>query len=435
MRRAFSFLVLPSLAFAVVGCNDPAPTGHPDAAVETFPDAYVPPPSPRIVMFEAAATAVPRGEVVELRWKVENAQRITIFSPTEILVDTDQLEGVVMTLPVQRRASFDIRAAGYGTVGETIDVAAIWPEPVIHSFTANPEVTYVNGYTMVSWETEHAEKVSIYANDVLVPFAVFMGSLAERSTTFVSIFTEMTTIQIRAENPTHTRTQDILITAGPPPAILSFRADPRTFVGSSTIVHVTWETQGYEAAELLLNYIPVQGAPRSPNGSYDLEISETSQLTLYGYYAGAPINQADIVVGRAGVEYEPNDQPSQAYPIGYEGGVQASIGSETDVDYFYIDVYPFNGLGNLKLWVRGVDSGCPVDTMIEIYDPFNGSVLGSDEDDGIPTGRGGACAEIDPERDTFAQNLFGTYLVSVRGQRGETGDYLLLSEVPVGSGR
>lgn len=434
MRRAFLFLAVPTVV-ALTACEEAA-TEHPDASMSAQPDAgFIPPPSPKIVLFEAAADAVPRGETVELRWKVENAQRVTIFSPTEILVDSTEPEGVVTTLPVMRRVSYDIRAAGYGTVGETVDVAAIWPEPTINTYTANPMVTYVNGFTQLSWTTSNTEKVSIYQNDVLVPFTVFMGSAAEMGTAFITITSEMTTLQLRAENPTYTVTEDIVITAGPQPAILSFRASPRTFIGTSTTVTVTWETQGFESTDLLVNFIPVENFSRTPSGSVSTEIFGTTNLTLYGNLGGGPFTQADTISAQAGTEFEPNDLPGSPNYIGYEGGVIANLSSETDVDYYYLDIFSFNGATGLRAWTRGEGPGCPVDTSIEIYEMFSQNLLGSDEDDGIPTANGGACAEIDPERDVFAQFLQGSYLIAVKSQRGESGDYVLFTEITNGVGR
>lgn len=434
MRRAFLFLALPSVLALSSACEE-AGTEHPDASVPGNPDAFVPPASPRIVLFEAAADAVPRGETVELRWKVENAQRITIFSPTEILVDTEEPEGVVTTLAVMRRSSFDIRAAGYGTVGATVDVAATWPEPEIVAYRAEPTVTYINGFTQLYWTTRNVEKVSIYQDDVLVPFTTFMGTAAEMGMAFINITSERTVLQLRAENPTFTVTEDVVITAGPQPAILSFRASPRTFIGTSTTVTVRWETQGMDSTDLLVNFFPVENFSRAANGSATIEVFGTSNVTLYGNVGPSTFTQADTVVAQAANEVEPNDSPDSPQYIGYEGGVIANLSSENDVDYYYLDVFSFSGVTGLRVWTRGQGPGCPVDTRIEIYEMFSRSLIGTDEDDGIPTATEGACAEIHPERDMFAQFLQGTYLIAVHSERGQSGDYVLFTEITGGIGR
>src|SRR5262245_48644749 len=85
MRRALAFLTLPTTLFLFTGCDGNTNT-PPDASTPAETDAGTPPPSPKIITFEATEDAVPRGETVELHWKVENAQLINIFSATEILV-------------------------------------------------------------------------------------------------------------------------------------------------------------------------------------------------------------------------------------------------------------------------------------------------------------------------------------------------------------
>lgn len=427
MRRALAFFTLPTTLFLFTGCDGNSNNTSDASMTET--DAGTPPPSPKIITFEATMDAVPRGETVELHWKVENAQLINIFSATEILVSTTEPEGVVTTLPIRRRASFDIRAAGYGTVGETVDVEAIWPEPVITEMTLNPTMTTVGGFTQVHWVASEVEKTSIYANGNLVPFAVFMGSAAESSTAFIPITEEHTVIQVKAENPTHTVTRDMTIEAVQPPQILSFVATPRTFVGSSTTVTLTWETQGFDFVDLLQNFSPVPGFPHTLNGTFTVDVEQTTTFSLYGYYQNSVYGELDAVVGLVGREFEPNDDPNQAYPISYEGGVMGSISDTDDVDYYYIDVFTQFGPADLHLWTRGEGAGCPVDTQLELLEPGSLTVLGTDEDDGFPTGRGGSCADINSERDVFAQNLFGAYIIGVRGQNGETGDYVLFSTV------
>jgi hypothetical protein len=427
-RRSLFFVPLIPLTL-LVACEDPPPPTDelPDAGMMMqHPDAYVPPASPAIVTFEASAASVSRGETVELRWKVENAQRITISSPAGTILDTDQLEGVLETGPIQRRSAFDLRVAGFGTASQSLEVDVLWPDPIIKTFTADATTVYY-GYSTISWETEHAERVTIYVNDMAV--GAFVGMQAAAGTTIVNVFAAENVVRIKAENPSRAVTQDVTLIAGVPPTIDSFRASPRTFVGTSTLVTITWETTGFESIQLLQNYVPIPGAPSMTSGSFQVDVADTTQFTLFGNITGVPYAQSDAFVGRAGIEFEPNDSLSQASPIGYEGGVEASMPNADDVDYFFVDVYTVTGYGNLKVWVRGVDGGCPVDTTLELYDPFSELLIGSDEDDGIPTGRGGACAAIDPARDFFAQALYGTYRFAVRSQRGETGNYVVFTEV------
>src|SRR5687768_17482457 len=85
-------------------------------------DDTTPTGDPKIIEFVAASNAVPLGETVELRWKVENAKAVTIFSSTEILVTTPMQEGVVTTLPIQKLTTFTLRATGRGpAAGQTVD--------------------------------------------------------------------------------------------------------------------------------------------------------------------------------------------------------------------------------------------------------------------------------------------------------------------------
>jgi hypothetical protein len=420
MRRTAPSLLL--LSF-LVGCDGGSTTDDAD-------DSTVVTGDPEVVEFLAAAEAVPRGEPVELRWKVKNARTVTIFSATEILVSTDQLEGTVMTLPIKTKSGFTLRATGSGpATGSSVEVAAIWPEPTIQMFTATPEMTFIQGTTMLTWMTDEVETVRILDNGNLVPNATFKGSLARSSALTVIVNSATTTYTLEAINPTFTKTAEVHVVAGEPPQVKSFTATPRTFVESSTIVTLTWDSTGFDRIELQANFSgPVPNFPQTPSGSYEYLVNTTTEFYFLGYLGDIPYGQNYAITSRAGQEYEPNDDMNFAYSITYEGGIVGSIGNTNDVDYYLIDVYePMN----LRIWTRGEGTGCPTDTSIELIEAFRGTgaTLGTDSDSGIPTGRGGACAEIHPDRDAYVQAIFGSYFIVVRGERGETGPYALMTSM------
>jgi hypothetical protein len=404
----------------VVACG-----GEP-AADDGGDDGMVQPGDPVIVEFTSAAEQIDRGQTVELRWKVENAKSVTIFSATEVLVTTAQLEGSVTTLPLRRKASFTIKAIGTGpAAGRTISVDVLWPEPSIGSFSANPEMTFVQGFTTLTWTTEEVETVKIFANGNPVPNATFEGPAAASFSFSAFIQTTTTTFMLEASNPSHTITRELTIYAIDPPMIRSFSVSPRSFVGSSTIATVRWEATGFDRMELSssLGFLP--NAPPTLIGEYQVEVSWTTDFYLTGWFQNQPYGSGYATIGRAGIEYEPNDDPLMAQYISYEGGVSGNVNRTGDVDYFYYDHYqPFG----LRLWIQGENGDCPTDTSIELIEQFSGTVIAMDEDDGIPTGRGGACPELSPEKDPALLTLVGSYYVVVRGQRGETGSYALLSD-------
>jgi hypothetical protein len=384
---------------------------------------------PRIIEFAAASDAVPRGETVELRWKVENAKTVTIFSSTEILVTTPEQEGVVTTLAIRQRSSFTLRATGSGpAVGATVEVDAIWPDPRINEFTADPQTTFQQSTTTLRWQTENAEMVRILANDQPVPNATFVGQAAKAFSTFVVVNTATTTFKLEAINPTSTTDDEVVVYAEPPPQFRRFTATPRTFVGTGTVATIVYDAVGFDLLELHANYYPVSDFPRDQlSGTYTMNVQGTTPFWLVGYVGGVPYLQIERVVAQAAIEYEPNDDPTFPQYISYEGGVVGFLASVSDVDYYVIDVFEAS---DLRIWVRGEGPGCPVDTSLELIEAFRGSPepLGTDQDDGIPTGRGGACAEIHPDRDEFARALFGSFVIGVKSERGEAGSYVLMTE-------
>jgi hypothetical protein len=177
----FAALGLGSL-LTLIGCDGGKVTDD-DGSDDSTPAG-----NPTVLEFAAAQNAVPRGETVELRWKVENAKTVTIFSSTEILVTTPEAEGVVTTLAVRNKSTFTLRATGRGpAVGATVEVDAIWPNPRINEFTADPETTFQQGATTLRWQTENAESVRILANDLPVPNATFTGQAAKAFSTAVAV--------------------------------------------------------------------------------------------------------------------------------------------------------------------------------------------------------------------------------------------------------
>jgi hypothetical protein len=387
------------------------------------------PENPEILEFTSSVEAIPRGEAVELRWKVARAKMVTIFSGTEILISTPEAEGSVTTLPIRERSSFTLRATGRGPAqGRTLEVDAIWPEPRVAAFTAEPQTTIQQGFVMLRWETENTESVSLLANDLPVPNGTFIGQAARSFSTMVQVQSATTTFTLKATNPTHTIEEHLEVYAIPPPMFTEFRATPRTFIGSSTVATLTWDSVGFDLVELLVNYSPVPGFP-TPNasGSHTTTIFERTDFTMIGWVGGMQYTQVFAFSSRAALEFEPNDDWSSAQYITNEGGVRGSIARESDVDYFYVDVFE---PADVRIWVRGEGPGCPTDTSIELIAGLREEpmVIGSDQDDGIPTGRGGACAEISHERDDFANAISGTFFIAVRGERGETGSYVLMVE-------
>lgn len=427
MKRALAFLtpaLLTTFAAACSGNED----DRPDAAVP-IQDAgvVVEEPAPVIVMFTSSSDAVGRGETVELHWKVENARIVNIFSATEVLISTTELEGTVTTLPIKNKASFDIRAAGNGLVGETIEVDAIWPAPAINTMTADPSNPYVNGFTQLTWSTENATQVSLFNNDVLLQ--TFQGSQAAGSVTFITITEETTVLRLEAQNPTETTIRELTLNASPMPAINYFRVSPRSYIGTSTTVTLTWETTNFTRVDLMANFGTIEGFSGAASGTMEYDISQPTYFTLQGFSGDFVTQQQDLQVAPVLYETEPNNQVTQAVSLGFSGGVVGEISGETDVDYYLVEIFPPTGIGEVRLWTRGVGPGCPVDTSIELIEPFSMTQVLIDEDDGLPTGRGGACAEISPELDEAATRLYGQYYVAVRGQRGETGEYVLFTEV------
>jgi hypothetical protein len=433
MKRALAFLTPALVATFSFACTENEPDS-PDASVPQSDAGVVPEiPIPKIVAFTASADSVGRGETVELYWKVENAQKVNIFSATEILVSTTELEGTISTLPLKNKSSFEIRAAGNGLVGAAVEVDAIWPAPTISEPIVDPEVFYVNSFTQVRWTAENAVTVSVFANDILV--SSYAGNQANGATTFISIFAETTTVRIEADNPTESTTRELVLTAIPMPQINLFRVTPRTYIGTSTVVHVEWATTGFTRTDLLANFSRVEDFSGEASGTTDVEIFTPTYFSLQGFVDNFSSMQEDIAVSPAAAELEPNNSMPGAQLITFEGGVVGNLSSENDVDYYTIEIYPFNGAAGLRVWTRGVTAGCPVDTIVELHATFGG-LLGSNEDDGIPTGRaeGAGCSEILPSRDFFASGLYGQYALGVRSQRGESGDYVLFTEI-IPSGR
>jgi hypothetical protein len=374
-----------------------------------------------IISFTASESTVSPYQAVELAWDVRGARTIEIGSEDTTLVSTFGSAGRVQTELLAKTTSFKLIArSGDSMASATVEVTVDWPEPQVLAFDVSPRMVTAGSFVSVFWTTANAERVRITRNGTEIANLTTMlesGAISALVTEADNVF------RFEAINPDETAFREITVIAEAPPRIVRFSIDPPAVFAGSTTATVTWQTTGATRTDLDIDFTPVPDFPQTASGSFTVTLQ--SRLQVVHLVATSNLGQMDSYrrIGPPFAEREPNDEVQLAQQLYDSSAALGQIGSTVDVDVY--SVFPQGG-ASLRIWTvgpAGVD--CAVDTQISLLS--FGRELARNSDDGEPTGRGGACAVIDPERDPGATLLFdGQYFVTVRGERDDVGEYLLI---------
>jgi hypothetical protein len=120
---------------------------------------------PTIIRFVSSRSQVTSGETVELQWEVSGATSISVTAvPGGALVDSSTIAiGSVTSAPINFTTTFrlDARDEQSRTAMRQVTVTFDPGQPMILSFTANPETVAAESTTTLSWTTSNALRVRI----------------------------------------------------------------------------------------------------------------------------------------------------------------------------------------------------------------------------------------------------------------------------------
>jgi hypothetical protein len=289
-----SIVVLLTLAHFACGDGVPKPPDVP-------PDAV-----PKIITFDAARTQLYPHETTELRWVVENAQRIEIIAGEQsTIASTFEPSGSADTGEMIETTTFVLRATNREKVATAIlEVTVEWGPPQIFFF--RPTRTFIVEGTRVEleWHVENALEIALFIDGVqqlrrepgpFVEHAAFVAKDEQR-------------VALEASNPTDTASITLEIISS---AIVDFSITPRVFTAESSSAAFAWSTRMLSTVELTfqdaatLEIQSVPGFPGTRQGMVDLPVHTNGAYFLIAGNDDGGV-QRTVLVEEAIPEREPN---------------------------------------------------------------------------------------------------------------------------------
>lgn len=207
-------------------------------------------------------------------------------------------------------------------------------------------------------------------------------------------------------------------------------SDPRLFLYASdgTTVLVNDDQDGVSNCPLI-DAATDSGARDLAPGRYYLAVEESGQNAIIAAYELrvllTPIACGNGLLERSSEQCEDGNTMSgdgcsptcqieaDGTFTGTGGSLTGAISPAGDSDYFAVTVTAGQ---YLSAATSDGATGCPGDTILELYGTDAVTLLGSDDDDG-----NGSCSDINPVRDLFVRALpAGTYYLRVRGYNATT---------------
>jgi hypothetical protein len=237
---------------------------------------------PRVVIqrFTATPATIRPGDASTLAWQVLNADDVEI-SPGVGRVNPQA--GTIQVTPAETTTYRLVARNRAGEITETVQVVVEQPRVRILAFRAQPETIRRGERSLLVWETENADAVTITTVGSVRP----TGS-ASVSPTATTTYTLTATNRFGSVSATATvRVED----APPPPAIpriLVFNASPPE-IGEGESSTLNWEVVGAET--VVISEI----GERLPRGSHAVSPTRTTSYTLVARNAGGEARQTVTV--------------------------------------------------------------------------------------------------------------------------------------------
>lgn len=357
---------------------------------------------PTIASFDADPDTVDLGDISTLSWEVSGADtiEIAIQGGDPIVTDAEPI-GTVEVSPTST-TTYQLTATNAGGPNSASVTVTVNPSaPLIRSFDAGDAVVATGDDVVLTWETLGADAVSITQNGVEITTA------GDGPGTFTATAEEGTnSFELIATNPTGENRNSAVVTGQSLPVIASFSARPTVILGSEP-VEFSWSVRGTVELDLLVDGNPVPGFPalsgpsaavQDSTGTFTATIAATASYVLRAATAAGPVEETVTVTRRP--------------PFVASAGATQSYTNET--------LFP-GGVGRFEITVSQPiyleaatttgPNGCTIDTILTLLDG-TGSVLGSDDDDGVDL-----CSQITRE-DDFARLGAGSYELQVTERPG-----------------
>ncbi len=374
-----------------------------------------PPEGAHINSFTATPSTVDVGASFVLAWDVSNApDGIEISKSGRVLHGSSASSGSFTTSStVAGMVSYTLTAknpAGESTSMVTVNVEI--PTVSVVSFGAAPSEVLVGGSSTLSWTTDRATGIEISDRTGAHLFAgtgtiAATGSL---SVTLTSTGTERFTL--RATNAFGEATQVVDVRVHAPATIVELSADPSSYVGTSTVVTVTWSTSSADHVELWVDGVIDSGFPGTASGEYALPVTGAATLQLHATNAVSEATSVLISV-RAFIAKDVNTSSTSPMVLAGDGtGVAGRISVQGESDWFLVSVADGQGIV--------AHTECVVDSIITVYDSQLNVVARNDDG-----GTGGQFCSSLAVGDLEA----GDYLVEVSPYNTSVGDYVVFIEV------
>jgi len=190
----------------------------------------------QITRFSVEPSTVKKGERATITWKVDNADSVEI-NPGLGTVDLMGSSTVV----VNETTVYTLTATKNGnTISESRTVTVDATPARILNFTATPMTIERGQASVLAWETENADTVTI---DVQEGSGMSLGSVGTSGTSTVSP-ADTTTYKITATNDSGSVTRTVTVTVTPPgmPRILNFVATPQE-IDPGEFSTLVWEVE------------------------------------------------------------------------------------------------------------------------------------------------------------------------------------------------
>ncbi len=392
--------------------------------VEVVVDSMVSTP-PSIVSFSADRATVAAGEKVNLIWQVQDATKIDIVGPGEmVMYSTADLDASFEVTPSQSTTyRLDAYGAGDALVSQdaTITVGSAGAAPTISSFTGNPTQVNPGDRVDLEWRTIDGTWLEIEDDSDTIIFT--SRDTSEVQSGSYAVYPQHPgSFEVTVGNDQGQARADVFITVGggmhPPegPVINRFDLWPSTWLGAGTTVTVDWDVGMASSVALYADGTHVPGAPTHLTATWSWSVTESQSIELRASDNQGNETSTWSFTQRLNSESEPNDSRAQAQALG-EDGIEGYL-SPGDDDWFTIDV-PAGGF----IWAETHDGnyGCQVDTKIEVYAPNRGVPILVDDSSGVAP-----CAAIHPDPHSPATNLAGgEYFIRVSADNNQSGPYTL----------
>jgi hypothetical protein len=184
-------------------------------------------PAVRILNFAANPAAISAGESSTLIWQVQNADTVTITPD----LGTVASSGSKAVSPAATTTYTLTATNSKGALTQTVTVTVNQPQVKVADFQANPTTIGAGQSTMLYWQTQNADTVTISGG---------VGTVAASGSTSVSP-TVTTTYTLTAANRFGQATATVTITVNvAAPTVVSFLANPPSIAAGQTST-LTWQ--------------------------------------------------------------------------------------------------------------------------------------------------------------------------------------------------